>query len=270
MNLTQPYGGLPYSGGKQQMAEWIAERLPKSDLYIEPFAGMLSVLFARDRSQLEIVNDLNDRIVNWWQVCKDQPEELMHELVHTPHSETVFHRACDTQDEGTPLERAVKFSIVVTQSLSRTDTGTSFAFVLSPSGRWGRLNRPQHLCLMRLQATAERIQHLQITCRPALDLLATTVPKAEAVIYCDPPYHSAHTKQYRAELDDIDALVEVLLQQTGKVAISGYGTEWDRLGWERHEREARVSQMGKGHVARTEVLWTNFTPVQYTTKQLAL
>lgn len=51
-----------------------------------------------------------------------------------------------------------------------------------------------------------------------------------------------------------------------RVAVSGYGDEWDRLGWFRHERRSvvRVAVHGASAPRRTEVLWTNYQDPQGT------
>ena len=55
------------------------------------------------------------------------------------------------------------------------------------------------------------------------------------MIYADPPYPTAAAAHLYARTVDFDRLAETLLAQQGKVAVSGYGDEWDSLGWERHE-----------------------------------
>ena len=46
---------------------------------------------------------------------------------------------------------------------------------------------------------------------------------------------------------------------TGKVAISGYGDEWNKLGWYRYEKADSFSDIKTAvHSKRVEVLWTNY------------
>ena len=73
---------LPYPGGKQRRAAEIVRLINavKHNCYCEPFAGGLSVLFAKNISPCEIVNDKNGVIVNFWKVVRDWPEELLTEM----------------------------------------------------------------------------------------------------------------------------------------------------------------------------------------------
>ena len=74
------YRTLPWYGGKRGYgkAEWIASFLPHTpdSCYVEPFAGMAAVLLARPPVDIEILNDANGRIVNWWRIVRDEPEEF--------------------------------------------------------------------------------------------------------------------------------------------------------------------------------------------------
>ena len=55
-------------------------------------------------------------------------------------------------------------------------------------------------------------------------------------------------------------MTDLLLVQQGQVAISGYGQEWDHLGWTRSEKESRFVFNGETSISesRVEVLWMNY------------
>ena len=58
--------------------------------------------------------------------------------------------------------------------------------------------------------------------------------------------------------------METLLRQQGKVAISGYGEEWDCLEWQRYEKkDVHVPIEGGEHKGRTEVLWCNYDAAEH-------
>lgn len=61
----------------------------------------------------------------------------------------------------------------------------------------------------------------------------------------------------------VKPLPAVLRECVGRVAISGYGEEWDGLGWHRQEKRTmrgiyRGTEIGSTYSPRTEVLWTNY------------
>ena len=79
--MTEALRGLKWVGGKSAASalgtgKWITSLLPYDRTYAEPFAGMCGVLLQRFPSAEEIVNDLDERVVNWWRVVRDRPDEI--------------------------------------------------------------------------------------------------------------------------------------------------------------------------------------------------
>jgi DNA adenine methylase len=66
---------------------------PAHKSYLEPFFGSVAVLFNKPSSSIETVNDLNDDVVNLFQVIQATPKELSEKLFLTPYSRTVYNRA---------------------------------------------------------------------------------------------------------------------------------------------------------------------------------
>ena len=89
----------------------------------------------------------------------------------------------------------------------------------------------------------------------ACELLERVAGEAGAVIYVDPPYPSV--KPLYGSEPDWTRLRAALAAQRGAVAVSGYGDEWDALGWRRVERRT-TTQIGASVDHRVEVLWANY------------
>src|SRR5277367_6732947 len=79
--LTAP---LKWHGGKHYLARRIVALMPRHLHYVEPFAGGLAVLLARDpgdpalrapghQGVSEVVNDLDGALTNFWRVLRDSP-----------------------------------------------------------------------------------------------------------------------------------------------------------------------------------------------------
>lgn len=254
--------GPLYNGNKAAIASWIVSLLPSDTnvCYVEPFAGMLGVLLRRPTSKQEIANDLNDRIVNWWQVLRDKPDALMHKCIATARSEVDFQHCWDTIDEGTDVERAAKLFSVL--NWSRTSSDANPFFQVDYDNRvYSAAGRQVDAWLERHYDVARRMRNVQLLHRDAIGLLDDCASRDYAVIYCDPPYHST-AGVYRFNNLDVDAFTEALQSQRGRVAISGSGDEWDHLGWQRHEREKMRGSRQGGRIVATEVLWTNYFAVE--------
>jgi DNA adenine methylase len=66
---------FPYFGGKSTIAFEVWQRLGKPRQYIEPFFGSGAVLLASQHiASLEVVNDLNGFLANFWRCVKFNPE----------------------------------------------------------------------------------------------------------------------------------------------------------------------------------------------------
>ncbi len=57
-----------YYGGKQMMAKYILPNIPKHKTYIETFAGGAAVFWLKEKSHLEILNDTNGELINFYEV----------------------------------------------------------------------------------------------------------------------------------------------------------------------------------------------------------
>ena len=251
---------LPWYGGKQSKAEWLHSLIPwrKDSTYVEPFGGQAGLLTYRAPVRCEIFNDLDHRIVNWWACVRKYRKELGELIEGMPHSEYEHERACVVVDDesATPLDRSLAFYVLATSTISNNMKRGNWRESYQDSGirRW-RSGRVDMLC--------ERMWNVQLFCRPAENILARVADMEDAVIYADPPYHTADTSNYNVCKLDIPALTKLFLSQRGGVAVSGYRDEWDHLEWQKHEKQYLKSFNGSGKSnPSTEVLWTNYDAMQ--------
>jgi len=86
--ITRP--ALRYHGGKWKIAKWIIEHFPEHVCYCEPFGGGASVLLRKAPSRIEVYNDINTLVVNFFRVLRERPAELMAAIELTPYSREEF------------------------------------------------------------------------------------------------------------------------------------------------------------------------------------
>ena len=77
---------VKWFGGKAQLATRIVALLPEHHTYVEPFGGSAAVLLAKQPSPVEVLNDMDGDLVNFWFVLRDYPAELERRLALTPYS----------------------------------------------------------------------------------------------------------------------------------------------------------------------------------------
>lgn len=250
---------MAYFGGKAGgVGTWIAGLLPYRHVYVEPFAGMGKVLLKRPPSRIEILNDRDDDLMTWWRIVRDPGTNLqLCELIaRTPHARSEFYRARrDLPDrDRDPVLRALDVTIILQQAFQHSLRTHRTGWRRSFSTRI----QPPTLIAARIEALCDRLRDVQLECTPAAELLTRTRTVADAVIYCDPPYWKAARYRHQLDLDERAELVPLLQAQAGIVAVSGYGDEWDDLGWRRLEHATITSMVKRRDMKRrTEVLWIN-------------
>lgn len=107
--VTRP--AVRWYGGKFRLAPWIIAHFPPHRIYVEPFGGGGSVLLRKVRSYAEIYNDLDDFIVNLFDVLRD--DEKSHRLIRllalTPFARVEFEKSDEPTDD--PVEAARRFVV---------------------------------------------------------------------------------------------------------------------------------------------------------------
>lgn len=106
---------LNYPGSKWRIADIIIKNIPEHTTYLEPFFGSGAIFFSKDPSRIETINDLDERVYNFFKICRDQPEQLARVAYLTPMSRQ--EQNLSVQDTRDPLENARRFLTQSWQSI---------------------------------------------------------------------------------------------------------------------------------------------------------
>lgn len=251
-----------YPGSKWSLANWIIRFFPKHHSYVEPFFGTGAVLFNKQRSNIETVNDLDGNVVNLFECIRSDPERLARSIYFTPYARDVYEQAFNENPEE-PFERALNFYIRLNMGHGFRTNGEKVGWKNDVQGR-ERSYASQDWCNLpeKIIWAATRLRGVQIENRPAAELISR-FNFENVLIYCDPPYmlNTRHGKQYRYEMDEADheELLTLLLEHKGSVIISGYDTElYNNMlaGWNKYETTAYSQVCSK----KREVVWMNYDP----------
>lgn len=263
---------FPWFGGKQRLCRRIADLLPQHLVYVEPFGGAAAVLLAKPRARLDVYNDVDQGLVNFFRVLRDRPDELTRLIELTPFSRTEFELCRDTwRDVADELERARRWYVRVEQAFGGTPTTSGWAGEFAGRRRASRaqtsLTRLERL--PRIVARLRTVQIEDIDWRRVLE----RYDGPDCVFYLDPPYpmsvrrpnRQAGNRSYAHELTELDhvELVERVLELQADVLVSGYDTPLYRplehAGFERFEYAALACSQNRGYSTdrrrRVEVLW---------------
>jgi DNA adenine methylase len=246
---------LRYYGGKWKLAPWIISHFPEHKSYVEPCGGAASVLLRKPRSKLETYNDLDGNVVNFFQVLRDQPDELIRKIKLTPWARAEYELSAQPCEDS--IEQARRFFSLLWMSIGGAISNCT-------PGTWQNriYARPDSLILYHseLEKIADRFKQVQIDSRPATNVIKR-YDNADALIYFDPPYvqsERSHKNEYITEWTEANHIeaAELLRSAKGYVIVSGYAcplyTElYENHGWERKDKEAQTNSGGK----RIESLW---------------
>jgi DNA adenine methylase len=215
---------LTYYGGKQKMSGLIIPLIPKHSLYCEPFFGGGAVYFAKPPSKIEVINDVNGEIVNFYKVVKTRFNELQSEIVSSLSSRKLYNRAqliYSYPEYFDPVQRAWSVWVLANQS-----------FASKLNGIW-RFDKKENTSITILnnkiksftEEIVDRIRTTNIECADALQVIQNRDSK-ESFFYCDPPYFNSdkgHYKNYSQE--DFEKLLHMISKIRGKFILSSYPSE---------------------------------------------
>lgn len=258
-NLTshrEPFEMKPlisYYGGKQRIASKIVPLIPPHTVYVEPFCGGASIMFAKGVPEItnghhyrEVLNDKDERLVNLYRVMREQPEELIRRLMLTLYSEAEHKLAKEicsaSADRYDPVTRAWAYYVNIQQSFSNTlDRGWSRKVYGRNNGAtWA--NKVAELYLF-----IGRMKEAFISSTDAL-ICIDQWDSPQTFFFCDPPYPESNQGHYGGYTEaDLQALVAKLDSIQGSFLLTCYGTDVPE-SWERYEIEAYSSASGTGLV----------------------
>jgi DNA adenine methylase len=270
LDLSIKRPAVRYHGGKFRLAPWIVGFFPAHHTYVEPFAGGAGVLLRKEPSAVEIYNDLDGDVVNFFRVLRgaETRAQLLAALCLTPFSREEY-KACFVAIDD-PVERARRF--IARAQMGFGSHSHNIANVANGWRAWGpnsRKNYARELFNLpeALSTAGERLANVNIEHQKAERVIAR-YDHADTLFYVDPPYvrseRTDQSKGYAHEMTDgeHEQLAWQLRQVKGKVVLSGYASAlYDALyhDWRREEKNTAANGQN-GSVERTEVLWMNFKP----------
>lgn len=246
-------------GSKWRLAPWIMGYFPPHVCYVEPFGGGANVLLRKSPAEMEIYNDADGEVVNFFRVLRERTQELMLAIQLTPHARDEL--ALARQPTGEPLERARRFYVRAWQAYHAGRVHEDTGWRLQYQNNRGKSIIADWNNTDKLWPVVARLKQVQIEHTAALSLISR-VDTPRTLFYLDPPYVISTRSPrrgygaYSVDMTDDDhrQLAEVLHQVKGMVVLSGYASAlYDELfaGW----KVVKKSMHTNGNVSRMEHLW---------------
>ena len=211
---------IPYIGGKNNLSKWIISNFPKNYqelTYIEPFGGAGWVLFKKEKSVVEVYNDVNADLVNLFLQIRDNYKQFKRKALWTLNSRDMFkiakakfkHRKFEDD-----VDRAVQYAIIRVQSFS--GSGNSWGYSKTDKrARWKSF-------VKRIIKIRKRLETVQIENLDFRQIIEKYDSKT-SLFYIDPPYIGKE-HYYEASFTEKDhtELAKMLQQIKGKFVLSYY------------------------------------------------
>lgn len=181
---------LRWPGGKSRMLKLILPRIPQHVCYCEPFAGGLAVLLAKQRSPVEVVNDMNGTLVALYRNLQYHLPAILAEINWMFSSRQTLHDFI-AQPGLTEIQRAARFLLV-----NRTSFGGNMHSFAVAKSHGGGAAFDREATSKLLAAAHQRLNKVVVENLPYERCLDNYDSK-DSFIFMDPPYLNAQTEAYR-------------------------------------------------------------------------
>lgn len=260
---------IKWVGGKSRLRKQIIALLPAHTCYVEPFAGAAWILFGKPPSDVEILNDKEQELVNFFRVVKEKPEELIASFDLELVSRAEFNRLADL-DLSTlnDVQRAHRFYYIIMAGWGGELHYPRFQTSITDGGHGNRLIGALKTLRQRLQPIHDRLRTVIIEnldwqeCVDRYDRQGT-------VLYIDPPYpgNKCNYSHNMREWDAHNLLFERLKKTKCKWILSSYDKPEIRHQFEQSfiisvqsSSGMNTEKNGNTRVMNKEILVTNFEP----------
>lgn len=265
-----------YLGSKFTWLDHLYENFPEDFTHlVDLFGGSFSVSLNYTGKVIKTANEINEDVTNFFEVLRNNEEELIHLLTLTPCSQQEYNNCWEYSPDK--IERARRFYVRVRQSffslgaqnknkgwhMAKTRVNAKGGETVS---KWNNAIDKLHLVASVIRSNFQ-ITNLDYTkCIEKIDF-------DKAFFYCDPPYPLStrgSKDDYKYEFTDQDhvKLAEALHNINGKAMISSYNSElYNDLYKNWHKVEFPIKKNNIRSTEVQEVIWMNYEPKKIKKKE---
>ena len=207
---------FPYFGGKSRLAGAIISRLPKHKTYAEVFGGAAWILFKKEPSTLEVLNDLDRHLMNFYRVAKFHQSALAEEIVKLQPSRELFYQMRDELERPslTDLQRAAYYYYIQRYAFAgrpgRPTIATSYGRPLQCRASITRRMIP---------LVSERLAQVMLE-NLSFEKFIKLYDSPETFFFVDPPYLGHYEYRHNLKPEGFNLLTEMLQGIKGKFLLT--------------------------------------------------
>ena len=222
---------IHWLGGKGKMVSKLLDFFPPHEIYVEAFGGGGSMLFAKNPSNVEVYNDLDSGLVNFFRVLRDPEKfpEFIRMVQLTPYAREEYHDCLDNwENEPDDLKRAWMWYYVARTSFGGK-FGAAWGTAVGSSNRGMASTTASWLSTIELLPEIHaRLMRVQVENR-SYEILLKKYDTPDTLFYLDPPYapETRVAGEYKHEMsyEDHELLAERIAALEGMVLLSGYNSK---------------------------------------------
>lgn len=291
MTLKAPF---PYTGGKSMIADTVWEALGDVTTYVEPFAGSCAVLLARPQpfAGLEIVNDANGYVANFWRAVQQSPDEVAKHADHPCLENDLHARHRWLSERRDQLQQALeddpewcdpKIAGWWVWGMSNYFNGAWC--VRKKLYRCKPMTRPTGVCVSSadpyqwMGELQDRLRRVRVLCGDYTRALTPSVVRNYESqtnvtgVFLDPPYDGGDQRVYGEDVDGKrifqDAMDWAITNASPKVRVvlAGYDSRpmpegWREVSWEGNGGHGRRRSHEANTNSNRERLWLSPSCIQ--------
>jgi DNA adenine methylase len=214
-------------GGKSRLRKQIIDILPPHTCYVEPFAGAAWVLFGKTPSPVEILNDIDQELVNFFRVVKEKPELLIKSFEFELVARAEFERLAKLDAKQlTDVDRAHRFYYLIMAGWGGELNYPRFQTSITDGGHGNRLIGALKTLRSRIEPVHKRLSTVIVENLDWKDCI-DRYDRPGTVMYIDPPYpgNKCNYAHNMRDWEDHEKLVKRLSKVECKWILSSYDNE---------------------------------------------
>lgn len=248
---------IPWIGGKRRLSKHILPLIQPHTCYVEPFAGAAAILFLKQPSQAEVINDINLDLITLYRVVQNHLEEFVRQFKWLLTSRQQFEWFQDTPpDTLTDIQRSVRFFYLQKLSFGGKVSSRTFGTATTSPSRFNLLRLEEELSQAHLRLSRITIEHL-----PWYKCI-TKYDRPHTFFFADPPYWQTEGYGFDFGIEQYEHLAELMKTSQGQFLVTindhpdmikvfkGFNTRFVKIDY-------TVGGGGKGK-NRQEMIVTNY------------
>ena len=204
-----------WMGGKSRLRSKIIERLPEHDCYVEVFGGAGWVLFGKEPSRVEVYNDIDGELANFFRVIQSAHRAFIQAFDWILISRKLFTDYLRTDPKDLDeIQRAVRFFYLIKNAYGGKSIQQSFGYAKSSVPRLN-LNSLGEI----ISGVHQRLKRVYIE-EGSFERTIERYDGEKTVFFLDPPYYETAGYRFMMDLTDYERLAAVLGKIEGRFLLT--------------------------------------------------